>query len=63
MYDKRKKEICDMLKVLYWLLLDGFFLYGLVAFGDELGGYIILFLAAIAFFTWELISAFKQWLK
>ena len=52
-----------MFKISYWLLLDGFFLFGLLSFGDELGGYIILFIAAIAFFTWELICAFKEWIK
>ena len=51
-----------MLRVLYWLLLDGFFIYALVSFGDEMGKYIILCLAAIAFFTWELINAIKNWL-
>ena len=49
-----------MLRVLYWLLLDSAFVYILVAFGSEAGGYIILILAAIAFFTWELIHSIKN---
>lgn len=49
-----------MLKILTWLLLDSFFLYGLISFYDEMGGYIVLFVAAIAFFTWELIRSIKQ---
>lgn len=52
-----------MLKILYWLLFDSFFIYVLVSWLDEMGGYIFLILAFIAFFTWELIRAFKDWLK
>ena len=60
---KEKGDLSEMFKILCWLLLDGFFLFGLLSFGDEMRGEIILFIAAIAFFTWELICAFKQWLK
>lgn len=52
-----------MLKVLYWLLLDAFFIFALISFGDEAGGYLFLILAFIAFFTWELVRAFIAWLK
>ena len=55
----RKGELA-MLKILTWLLLDSFFLYGLISFYDEMGGYIVLCVAAIAFFTWELIRSIKQ---
>ncbi len=49
-----------MLKTLYWLLFDLFFLYALISYYDEMGGYIILFIAAIAFFTWELVRSIKR---
>lgn len=52
-----------MLKILYWLLFDAFFIYAFVRFRGELGEYIILFIALIAFFTWELIQAIKALLK
>lgn len=52
-----------MLKILYWLLFDAFFLYGFLSFRDELGSYSYLFIAFIAFFTWGLIQAFRDWLK
>ena len=48
-----------MLKIIYWLLLDGFFLLALVKFGNEAGGYIFLLIAAVVFFTWELIHSIK----
>lgn len=51
-----------MMKILFWLLLDGFFTWALIAFGDEAGGYIFIILAAIVFFTWELIRSIKEWL-
>lgn len=52
-----------MLKILYWLLFDGFFIYALLSFHDELGGYLYLLLAFIAFFTWELVAAVRNWIK
>ena len=52
-----------MLKILYWLLFDAFFIYALIAFFSELGIYNILILAFIAFFTWELVNAIMQWLE
>jgi hypothetical protein len=55
----RKGELA-MLKTLYWLLLDLVFIYMLIAFFGEWGGYIVLVIAAIAFFTWELICSIKQ---
>lgn len=52
-----------MLKVLFWLLLDSFFAYILVSWWDEMGSYIFLIIGIVAFFTWELVNAFKEWLK
>lgn len=52
-----------MFKIIFWLLFDGFFIFSLVKFGDEAGGYIVLFLAAIAFFTWELIHSTKDYVE
>lgn len=49
-----------MLKVILWLIADIFFIYCLIAFYSELGGYIILLLAIIAFFTWDLIRTIKH---
>jgi hypothetical protein len=49
-----------MLKVLFWLLLDGFFGYALFAFWGELGGYVLLLIPTVAFFTWELINSIKN---
>ena len=54
-----------MLKVLYWLLLDVVFiniLFMLLPNWNEAVWYIIFVLAAVAFFTWELICAIKNWL-
>ena len=53
----------NLLKFIVFLFLDGYFLYALFAFGDEMGGYITLFLIAIAFFTWELIRSIKEWFE
>lgn len=52
-----------MFKILYWLLFDAFFLYALVSFGSEMGGYIVLVIAAIAFFTWEMFCAIRNFLN
>lgn len=52
-----------MLKILFWLLLDAFFIYALISFGSEMGWYILLPIAFVLFFTWELLSAIKQWLE
>lgn len=52
-----------MLRVLLWFLLDGLFINILVKEWGGLGGYAILILAIVAFFTFELVMAFKQWLK
>lgn len=52
-----------MLKILYWLLFDAFFIFAFVKLRGELGEYIILFIVLITFFTWELIRAIKAWLK
>ena len=52
-----------MLKVLFWLLWEAVFVYILVAWGRESGGYIFLFIACIIFFTWELIKSIKDLLK
>lgn len=52
-----------MLKVLFWFLFDAFFIYSFFALREELGWYVLLFIAFIAFFTWELVSAIKHWLK
>jgi hypothetical protein len=52
-----------MLKVLYWLLLDGFFLYATISFWGELRGFKFLLLAVVAFFTWELIKSIKNCIK
>lgn len=52
-----------MIKILYWLLFDVFFIAGFIKLRGEMGEYMILFIALIAFFTWELIQAIKNWLK
>ena len=52
-----------MFRILYWFLLDAFFIYVLVDTWGQMGGYVILVLAFIAFFTWELIHSFLEWLK
>lgn len=52
-----------MFRILFCLLWDSFFIYALIAFGDEAGGYIFLFIGLIALFTWELIQAIKAWLE
>lgn len=52
-----------MLKILYWLLFDAFFIFAFFKLRGELGEYIILFIVLIVFFTWELIQAIKAWLK
>ena len=52
-----------MLKILIWLLFDSFFIFALVKFHSELGGYFFLILAAVAFFTWELVRSIKQLLE
>ena len=49
-----------MLKVLFWLLWEVFFIYIIVTLGKESGNYIYLFLAFLAFFTWELYNAIKN---
>ena len=51
-----------MLKILFWLAWDVFLTYALIAFWSELGNYIYLFIAFIAFFTYCLIQAVKEWL-
>ena len=48
-----------MLKILIWALCDAFFIFATIKFAGELGGYIFLLLAIVAFFTWELISSIK----
>lgn len=52
-----------MFRVLYFLLLDGVFIASLIAYYDELGGYIFLWLAIVIWLTWELIRAFKDWIS
>ena len=52
-----------MFRILYWFLFDAFFVYVLYALGDELGGYVYLVLAFIAFFTYELIRTIIYCLK
>lgn len=49
-----------MLKVLFWLLWDAFFIYVLASEWGELGGYIFLFIAFVTFFTWELINSIRN---
>ena len=58
-----KKESCTMKKiftVLFFLLFDAFFIFAIAAYWSELGGYIFLLLAFVAFFTWQLIQSLKQ---
>ena len=52
-----------MFKIFFWLLLDAFFGYALFAFWNELDGYAILLIVAVAFFTWELILSIKRLIK
>lgn len=49
-----------MFKVLFWLLFDGFFIYGFARWWDELGYYNILFILIILWFSWELVMAIKN---
>ena len=50
-----------MFKIFYFLLFDCAFIFSLIKFGDELGGFIVLFIGAIVFFSWELIRAIKDY--
>lgn len=50
----------NLFRVLVLLALDAFFAYGLIAFGDEAGGYLFLLLAIVAWLTWELVRAIKD---
>lgn len=52
-----------MFRILYCLLFDAFFIYGLISFHDELGGYLYLFLGIIALFTYALVLAVRDWIK
>lgn len=52
-----------LLYTLGYLALDVLFVYALIAFGDEMGGYIILCLLLIALMTYAVIHTFKKWLK
>ena len=49
-----------MLKILYFLALDVFFIYSLVSWGDEMGYYIFIPILFIALFTYGIIYAIKQ---
>ena len=49
-----------MFKVLFWLVWDLFFGYAVLSWADEMGGYIILVLLIMAFFTYELVKALKE---
>lgn len=49
-----------MLKILFCLLFDCFFLYLLGAYWAELGWYNLLILGFVALFTFELVQAFKS---
>ena len=48
-----------MLKILLWLVMDGFFIYTLLTLGSEMGWYIILPIAFIIFFTWDIIRSIR----
>ena len=52
-----------MLRVLFWFLWEGMFINILVKEWGDLGGYRFLILACVAFFTFELVMAFKLWLN
>ena len=52
-----------MLRVLFWLAWDVFFIYCICSFGDEMRGYIFGFLAFIALFTFEFYRSVIDWLK
>lgn len=52
-----------MIRFLVILLLDIIFISGLAMYGDELGGYIVLFLLFIAFFTYELYRYIRNFFE
>jgi uncharacterized membrane protein len=58
----KAKRRMRMFRVLYFLLLDGFFAYMLIAYYEEPNGYVFLWLAIVIWLTWELIRAFKDWI-
>lgn len=50
--------------LLYFILFDAAFLFGLIAWGDEMDvGCISLFVGCIALFTWGIIEAIKKLIK
>lgn len=59
-YNKIKKESLAMLRILYALGFDIFFIYSLIEYGDEMGNYIFIPILFIALFTWGLIWAIKE---
>lgn len=50
----------NLFRVLVFLALDAFFVYTLVAFGGEAGGYLFLLLAIVVWLTWEVVRAIKD---
>lgn len=56
-----------MLKVLYFCCFDVLFVYISALLwketNGEINGYLIFCIAAVAFFTWELIRSFKEWIN
>ena len=51
-----------MFKLIFWLFMDALFGYILISTWGELGSYKGLILAIVAWFTWEVIRAFKEWI-
>jgi len=56
-----------MFKILFWLMFDILFVRITIDLWNETGGdingYLIFCIAAVAFFSYELIHSFKEWLK
>lgn len=52
-----------MLRLLLFLILDGFFIYVLATAWNELGGYLYLILGIVAWLTWEVIRTIKYGLE
>jgi hypothetical protein len=63
MYDKSKKEFAmfNLFRVLVFSALDALFAYLLIGgFGKLDLGYTLLFLAIVAWLTWEVVRAIKD---
>ena len=56
----KSKGVCDMLRLIIFLVLDGLFINILVTEWNGLEGYLYLLLGIVAYFTWEVIRTIKH---